>query len=299
MANIIITEKLTRRYGGRVGIQGVDLKVDQGTLFGFLGPNGSGKTTTIRVLLGFLKPSEGSANMFGLDCWRDSHRIKTEVGYFPGDLCLYPWLTCRTALSIFGRARRRDLTDEGFELVEDFELDPDVRVRSMSRGMRQKLGLILALAHRPKLLVLDEPTSGLDPLMQEKLGRRLRAMADAGHTVFFSSHTLSEVQRLCDRVAILCEGRLVADETLEAMRKRAGRAVTIVWQIARNAAKVEPPAFLDVSTRHDRRWQGTLEGPVMELVQWAAGQPIEDLSIGQPDLDSLFRRYYTDVETNA
>ncbi len=297
--SVIVTEQLTKRYGRRVGIQDLNLTVPEGAVFGFLGPNGSGKTTTIRVLLGLLRASEGRATVFGLDCWRDSHIIKAEVGYLPGELRLYPWFTCRKAIRIFGYARKRDLTRRGLELAADFDLDPDVRVSSMSRGMRQKLGLILALAHRPQLLVLDEPTASLDPLMQEKLRRHLRDLAAVGHTIFFSSHTLSEVEGLCDRVAILREGKLVADETLEALRTRAKRVVTIRWHSADRANETKPPEYLDLIERRDQHWQATLAGPVMELVRWCAGQPIDDLTIGQPDLASLFQEYYDEPESHA
>jgi ABC-2 type transport system ATP-binding protein len=294
----LVAEQLTRRYGRRVGIDRLSLSVGEGARFGFLGPNGSGKTTTIRILLGLLKPGRGAARIFGLDCWRHSHRIKAEVGYLPGDLRLYPWLTCREAARIFGRARGRDLSRAAAELAETFELDPDLRVRKMSRGMRQKLGLILALAHRPRLLVLDEPTTGLDPLIQERLFEHLRELAAAGHTIFFSSHTLSEVERLCDRVAILREGRLVADECLETLRARAKREVTIIWQHVA-APLPPPPPFLEVHARDGRAWQATLTGPAMQLVAWCAGRPIEDLAIRDPDLGTLFQQYYRAPEADA
>jgi len=292
---VITIDRLTKRYGRRVGIEDVTLAVPEGTLFGFLGPNGSGKTTTIRILLGLLKSNGGSASIFGKDCWRDSHVIKREVGYLPGDLRLYSWLTCAAALKLFGAIRGRDLNTFGGELAEDFALERDVPVRKMSRGMRQKLGLILALAHKPRLLVLDEPTSALDPLMQEMLCTRLRALAAEGHTVFFSSHTLSEVDQLCDRVAIVREGRLVADETLEQMRARARRLVTIRWRDG-TAVGHPAPAFLDVFERKGRDWKARLTGAVPELLRWSAALPIEDLSVGQPDLATLFQRYYTDPE---
>lgn len=290
--SVITTEQLTKRYGRRIGIEGLNLSVPEGTLFGFLGPNGAGKTTTIRVLLGLLRPSAGGAHIFGLDCWRQTHRVKAEVGYLPGDLRLYPWLTCRSALRIFGDTRGRDVTAAGCDLAAEFGLDPDVRVTRMSRGMRQKLGLILALAHKPRLLILDEPTASLDPLMQHKLYQRLRNLASAGHTVFFSSHTLSEVEHLCDRVAIIREGRLVADETLGALRARARRVVTIRWQSTATPDQMKVPRFIEVHERMGREWHATLTGPAMELLRWGTGRPIEDLSIGQPDLSTLFQQYY-------
>ena len=293
--SVIVVQQLTKRYGRRVGIESLNLNVPEGTIFGFLGPNGAGKTTTIRVLVGLLRPSEGTARIFGLDSWRHRHLINVEIGYLPGDLRLYSWLTCDRALSIFGRIRERDLIDAGRALALDLNLDLDVPVRDMSRGMRQKLGLILTLVHRPKLLILDEPTASLDPLMQEKLYNHLRDLASEGHTIFFSSHTLSEVEHLCDRVAILREGRLVADETLDALRARAKRVVTIHWP---EREVPEPPEFLDVYERRDRQWQASLTGSVMELVRWSAGQPIEDLSIGQPDLALLFQQYYADEESD-
>ena len=289
---MIEIERLTRCYGSRTGVEGVSLRIDAGSLFGFLGPNGSGKTTTIRVLLGFLRPTEGRASLFGRDCWQAGRQIRQDVGYLPGDLRLYPSWTGQQYLKLFGQIRRRDIAAAGGDLADRFSLDMAVPVRKMSRGMRQKLGLLLALAHEPQLLILDEPTASLDPLMQEQLLQLLRALAEKGHTVFFSSHTLSEVERLCDRVAIVREGRLVADETLETLRGRARRRFTIRWVRLTDAADVKPPPFLAVDERRNRTWDGSLTGETPQLVQWAATQPIEDLTIGHPDLDSLFRRYY-------
>jgi len=196
------------------------------------------------------------------------------------------------ALSIFGSVRGRDLNRSGTELAGRFDLDLDVKVRDMSRGMRQKLGLILALAHSPRLLVLDEPTSSLDPLMQQVLHDSLRQLAAAGHTVFFSSHSLGEVEQLCDRVAIVRNGELVADESLAALRERSGHDVTIWWKTGSHAQELTPPEFLKLTRCDDGVWQGTLQGPVQRLVDFLASKPVEDLSIGRPDLESLFRRFY-------
>jgi ABC-2 type transport system ATP-binding protein len=289
--SIIETQSLTRNYGRRRGIESINFSVPQGSLFGFLGPNGAGKTTAIRVMVGLLRPSAGSAKIFGLDCWRDSRSIKADVGYMPGDVRLHPWMDGMRALRIWGQIRRRHLVPYGRELAERFDLDLAVRVRNMSRGMRQKLGLILALAHQPRLLILDEPTVTLDPLMQTAVHKLLREMATAGHTIFFSSHTLSEVDQLCDRVAMIRQGRLVADESLAALRKRAGHHVTIRWPDAA-AASARPPAFLTVELRDAVVWSGMLDGPVERLVHWLGERPFDDLSIGPPDLETLFRSYY-------
>jgi len=289
--SIIATESLARYYGKRVGIEDVSLDIPEGALYGFLGPNGAGKTTTIRVLLGFLRASRGRATVFGLDCWRATDRVKADVGYLPGDLRLYPWMTGTDALRIVGSVRGREMEAEGRRLAEQFDLDLGVRARTMSRGMRQKLGLILAMAHRPRLLILDEPSSGLDPLMQESLRRHLREAAASGRTVFFSSHTLSEVERLCDRIAILREGRVVVEARLEELRRRARRHVEIRWGTSEQADGPAPP-FLRIRERRDHGWTCTLGGPVSELLSWAAGRPVEDLTIGRPDLEELFRSYY-------
>jgi len=293
--SILEIQSLTRRYGERRGVDDVNLAVREGSLFGFLGPNGAGKTTTIRCLVGLLRPTSGTARIFGLDCWHQSRAIKDEIGYIPGDLRLPSWLDGRTALRIWGSVRRRDLRPEGTRLAEQFGLDLAVKVRNMSRGMRQKLGLVLALAHRPRLLVLDEPTVTLDPLMQIVFQEQLREMASAGHTVFFSSHTLGEVEQLCDRVAMIRGGRIVANEPLAELRSRAGHQVTIHWRDAA-AAAVPPPAFLALDRREGLTWHAAIAGPIEPLVTWLAGRPIADLAIGRPDLETLFHRFYANAE---
>jgi ABC-2 type transport system ATP-binding protein len=289
--SLVITEGLTKHYGRRVGVEGLDLRLPEGVVCGFLGPNGAGKSTTLRLLLGFLRPTAGRASIFGLDCWRQSRRIKADLGYLPDDLRLYPYLTARRALDLFGRMRRRDLRASGSAIAEELLLDLDVKVRSMSRGMRQKLGLVLALAHQPRMLILDEPTTGLDPVIQDRLRRRLQDMALRGHTILFSSHTLGEVERLCERIVILREGKVVADETLAELRAAACREVLVRWK-AEGAAATPAPPCLKVLQRRGTVWQCQLVGPVDELVRWLQGRPLEDLVIGRPDMESLFRRHY-------
>ncbi len=290
--DVVAVERLTKYYGRRVGVEDLSLRVPEGTMFGFLGPNGSGKTTTLRVLLGFLKPNVGQARVFGLECWCESAQIKAEVGYLPGDLRLPSWLTCCEAMRLFGRVRGRDLAMAGADLAEEFGLDPNVRVRAMSRGMRQKLGLILALAHQPRLLLLDEPTASLDPLMQDKLYGRLRKVVSAGGTVLLSSHTLNEVENLCSRVAILRNGRLVADESLDRLRSQARRKVTIRWRCVEDAQRGAPPDGVDWTERSGIHWHGVVRGPMTDLLRWAAQQPIDDFTLESPDLAEIFRGYY-------
>ena len=261
-------------------------------LFGFLGPNGAGKTTTIRVLLGFLRPEAGAVKIFGLDCWKDTKAIKRDTGYLPGDLRLPHWMNAEKALSIYGAVRGIDLRPAGSALCDKFDLDPQVKVRDMSRGMRQKLGLVIALAHSPRLLILDEPTSGLDPLIQQILHRTLRDLARAGHTIFFSSHSLFEVEQLCERIAIVRNGTIVADETLAALRDRAGYDVTIRWADKLHASRLAAPSFLKLTRTDNELWEGMLSGPAERLIDFLHGRPVLELLISRPDLESLFRRFY-------
>lgn len=290
--SVINLDNLTRSYGPRRGIEDVSIHVGEGTLYGFLGPNGAGKTTAIRVLLGFLRPTNGAASVFGLDCWRDSALIKRDVGYVPGDLRLWPWMNGHTALKIIGSVRGIDIRPGGRELAERFELDLNVKVRAMSRGMRQKLGLVLALAHKPKLLVLDEPTSALDPLMQDRFRDLLRSLAARGSTVFFSSHTLGEVEALCERVAIVRAGRIVADSTLADLRRQARHEFEIRWT---STTPQPPPAYLTMTHTSPERWTGSLDERSLTdflALLARAGQSVADVRLARPDLETIFRRYY-------
>jgi ABC-2 type transport system ATP-binding protein len=296
---VIDAQRLTRFYGRRVGVQDVSFQVAAGEIFGFLGPNGAGKTTVIRLLLGFLRPTSGQGRIFGCDCWRRRAQICRQVGYLPGDLRLYSWLTGRRALGILARIRGVPLLSAGRELAARFRLELDLPVHKMSRGMRQKLGLILALVHRPRLLLLDEPTSGLDPLMQDVLSDLLRERAAAGDTVFFSSHTLSEVERLCDRIAIVRDGQVVADERMEAMRQRACREVVLTFADLAAAQQLPVPPFLQQVTRIGTRWRAELTGSPTKFLSWAAELPLVDVALSPPRLENLFRRFYDAAQEDA
>jgi ABC-2 type transport system ATP-binding protein len=292
---VIETCDLGRTYGSRRGISQVNLAIERGQIFGFLGPNGAGKTTTIRILLGFLKPNEGHARILGQDCWSKSHMVKRHVGYVPGDVRLYPWLTARRALRIVGKIRGHDLMVEGMRLCEKFSLEPDLPVRKMSRGNRQKVSLVLSLCHRPKVIILDEPTSGLDPLMQAHLMSQLQELSQSGATILFSSHTLSEVEQVCDHVAMVRGGQIVVDETLESLKLRAPRTVTVLLRDDVIAKDVSWPSELQVVKIQGRSVNLQLTGASIDFLKWSAQQPFLDVSIGQPSLETLFRSYY-DIE---
>ena len=294
--NIIQISNLTKRYGSHIGIDDLSLQVAEGELFGFLGPNGAGKTSTIRVLMGLLKADQGNAEIFGKDCGNFGPAIREDIGYMPGDLRIYGWMTCKNGLKISSKVRGKDITKLGLELAERFNLDPNLPARKMSKGTRQKLGLILALAHNPKLLIFDEPTSGLDPLIQETLFDIIRDKTKQGHTVFFSSHTLSEVERLCDRVAILRHGKLIENATISDLRKRAKKHVSIQWQTPDCANDIPVPETLKLVSKTQNSWECYLSGTVTELTDWCGQKPITDLVISPPDLNTVFMEYYNKGE---
>lgn len=308
--SVIVAEDLCRTYGSRRGISDVNLTINPGEIFGFLGPNGAGKSTTIRVLMGLLRATSGSARIFGKDCWRAGPAIRQDVGYVAGDVRLYSWLTTRRGLQMLSKIRGRDLMPDGLKLAERFRLEPDLVVRKMSRGNRQKVALVLALAHSPRLVILDEPTSGLDPLMQDTLMLCLRELARAGHTVMFSSHTLSEVETLCDRIAIIRDGQIVENSTLNALKERSPRQIIVTLREQQSAAMIQWPSGVVVkylpgvpdvaasvalmvapSLRH-RTCIVELLGTSVSFLHWAAEQGFADVVIGAPALEVLFRRYY-------
>src|SRR5579875_3011267 len=209
MSAIIETAKLTKRYGRSRGIIDLTFEIEEGEIFGFLGPNGAGKTTTIRTLMGFLRPSAGRATIAGLDCWSQAAAVKRLVGYLPSEFAFDPSLTGAQILTYLGHLRGGIDRTYVQQLCERLDFDPGKRFREYSRGNRQKLGLIQAFMHRPRLLILDEPTSGLDPLNQQEFYQMVSEARTSGHTVFLSSHVLSEVEQTCTRVGIIREGRLV------------------------------------------------------------------------------------------
>ena len=221
MTAVIHTEQLTKSYGPHRGITELDLDVEEGEIFGFLGPNGAGKTTTMRVLLDLIRPTSGRAEVFGIETTADPVAIHRRIGYLPGEFDLYDRLTGADTIAYF--ANLRGGVDAGYvaELIERLDLDPSRRFKEYSKGNKQKVGLVVALQHRPDLLILDEPTSGLDPLVQRTFFDIVREARTEGRTVFLSSHIIDEVDRTCDRVAIIREGRLVQVDSIDAIRRLA------------------------------------------------------------------------------
>ncbi len=213
---------LTKYYGKRLGIGELSLNVPEGCIYGFLGPNGAGKTTTIRLIMGFLKPTAGTARVAGFDILEDTLEVKKNVGYLPGEVRLLNHLNGYSTVKFISAMRKCKCTDYAKKLADTLDLDLSLKVRFYSKGMRQKLGLVLAMMHQPKILILDEPTTSLDPLVQKTVYELLKSYADDGGTVFFSSHIINEVERICDRVAIVRNGRLVEEASIDDLRAENG-----------------------------------------------------------------------------
>ena len=292
----IETEGLTKRYGSHRGIEGVSFSVRRGEVFGFLGPNGAGKTTTIRTLLDLIHPTAGSARIFGLDSRRDSVAIRGRLGNLPGDFGFGREATGREAVRLLSRLRGIDGSGRAEELARRFRADLDRPLGQLSRGNRQKVGLILAAFHRPELLVLDEPTSGLDPLMQEEFLALVAEERERGAAVFLSSHELDEVQRVCDRVGIVRGGRLIAVERIEDLLGKARRRFTVELRDPAGLERLrELPGVADLEltgNRADFTAAGDLDAVVREL----AAHHVVDLEATHPSLEEVFLGYYQEEE---
>jgi ABC-2 type transport system ATP-binding protein len=299
MPPVIEAQQLTKSYGRFRGIVDVDLAVDQGEIFGFLGPNGAGKTTTIRVLLDLIRPTSGQAKVFGIEASDDPVAIHRRIGYLPGEWNLYDRLTGAETIRYF--ANLRGGIDQAYvdQLVQRLDLDPSRRFREYSRGNKQKVGLITALQHRPELLILDEPTSGLDPLVQQTFNELLFEAKADGRTVFLSSHIISEVERTCDRVAIIREGRIVRLDTVEGVRSLAAHEVEL-----RFAAPVDPAPFAAIEgvanlAAEGRTLRMLVSGPIAPVVRLAARYDLVDFVSREPSLEEVFLTEYASARTAA
>ncbi len=292
MSAVIETERLAKRYGAARGIEDVTLSVESGEVFGFLGPNGAGKTTTIRILLDLLHPTSGSARLFGLDSRRDSLAIRARVGNLPGDFSYDPHLTGRELLSFLAEVRGVRGLGRAPVFAERFKADLERPLGHLSRGNRQKVGLIQALFHDPELLILDEPTSGLDPLVQEEFLDVVQEERGRGTSVFISSHELDEVQRACDRVGIIRDGRLAAVENVADLTRRAYRHVTLEFTAPVDPAEFERLAGVSELASDGTRITFKVEGGLDAVVKAAARHTIHDIEVAQPTLEEIFLTYY-------
>jgi len=288
---------LTKRYGRLVAVNHLDLEVQRGEVFGFLGLNGAGKTTTIRMLLDLLRPTAGSAAVFGYDCQSDNLKSRSSVGYLPGELGIYSDLTGYELLAFLERIEGRTVSREyRNNLAERFKLsDRDLsrRLREYSTGMKRKLGLIQAFQADPPLLILDEPTEGLDPLMQEAFYELLADARNRGRTVFMSSHVLPEVERVCDRIAMLRNGEVVLLSSVEDVRKLASRRVSVSFR-QDVAAPASLPQGYQMTDAKPRIWILRVTGPLGALPSFLATLPVVDLAVEEARLEDVLVKYYRD-----
>src|SRR4051794_15642309 len=289
---IIQTEKLTKSYGAHRGVIDIDLEVDEGEAFGFLGPNGAGKTTTIRTLLDHIRPTSGRALVFGIDTTVDPVEIHRRIGYLPGEFTLYDKLTGGQTIDYFANLRGGVDAAYQADLIRRLDIDTSRRFKEYSKGNKQKIGLILALQHRPDLLVLDEPTSGLDPLVQQTFFEVIREAKAEGRTVFLSSHILGEVEKTCDRVAIIREGRLVKVDRVEALRDLAHHQVELRFTgDVPVGAFAALPGVSDVSSE-ENVLRMRVSGSITPVVREAANYELLDFVSREPSLEETFLAEY-------
>ena len=289
---VVRAEQLSKDYRGGRGVFDLSFQVLEGEVFGFLGPNGAGKTTTIRLMLDLIRPTGGSLSIFGLDSRRGAVRIRRDLGYLPGDLRLYEKLTAHELLKHFAALRRMHDLSEAEALAQRLDLELHVKIGTLSRGNRQKVGIVQAFMHRPRLLVLDEPTSGLDPLVQQEFHKLLKETTDDGRTVFLSSHVLSEVQHVAHRVALVREGRLALLQSVERLRTLAFTRVEASF-----SEEPSPNAFARIDgvqelQRHGRTIIFSLTGPADPLVKALARYRVLRLDIHEADLEDVFLDLY-------
>ncbi len=291
MAHHIETESLTKFYGRQRGIEDLTLSVGPGEVFGFLGPNGAGKTTTIRLLMDLIRPTSGTIRVLGHDLRRDSVAARGHIGYLPGDLALYRDMSGRELLAFFAGLRPGTDLRYAEQLARRLDLDLSRHVHDLSKGNRQKLGVVQAFMHRPDLLILDEPSSGLDPLVQREFHALTREAAARGGTVFFSSHVLDEVERVADRVGIILEGHLAVVDTVPALKARALRVLELEF-----AAPLPADTFLAVPgvravSAHQVFLRCEVIGPVGDLMRLAAAKGLVNVISHEPDLEQIFLSY--------
>ncbi len=300
MTAAIKTEGLTKHYGDVKALIDLDMQVDMGEVFGFLGPNGAGKTTMIRTILDLIRPTSGRAEILGLDTHENAVELRNRIGYVPGDLAMYPTLTGRDTLKYF--ANLRGGVDWSFvgELADRLNSDLDVKVGDYSSGNRQKVGVIQAFMNKPDVLVMDEPSTGLDPLVQREFQKMLREVAAEGRAVFLSSHTLSEVQRVADRVGIIRHGLLVDVQSVEELRKKAIRRVELFFDGPVDGSLFESVPGVRDTRVNEHSVAMSFDGQMDQLLGVATDRyHLIDINSEEADLEEIFLTYYEDEEVSA
>lgn len=286
---------VTKRFGSFVAVDNLSIEVKQGTIHGFLGPNGAGKSTTIRMIMDFIRPNKGELSVFGVRIGRSMPAsIKKRVGYLAGDMELYDDLTATQYLQYIAHLRNSKRASSYSRLCEELEVVMNKKIGSLSRGNKQKVGLVAALMDDPDLLILDEPTTGLDPLMQQRLYKILQEYVRRGNTVFMSSHVLGEVQEVCDVVTFMRQGRVIETVDVKRLLAQTRRRITLHAEDNNDAVLLDPPSTLNVN--HVKRTKKTLVFDVgladRKVMRWIATQPVKDVTITESNLDAIFMELY-------
>ncbi|MFS0862883.1 ATP-binding cassette domain-containing protein [Fredinandcohnia sp. 179-A 10B2 NHS] len=289
--NVTEINNLTKMYGKARGIEDISFHVEEGEIFGFIGPNGAGKSTTIRTLLSLIYPTSGSAKIFGKDTIEFSAEIKKEIGYLPSEVFYYDNMKVKDLLKYSASFYKKDCSKRIKELAEIMELDVNRKIEDLSLGNKKKVGIVQGLLHEPKLIILDEPTSGLDPLMQQRFFELLEEENKKGATILFSSHILSEVQRLCDRVAIIKDGKIVTVEKISTLKENNFKRFTIetASSIDNNYFSIPGVNDLEIS---DKKVSFLFKGNLNTVMAKISGIEITNLSVDEPDLEEIFMHYY-------
>lgn len=294
---IIEIKNLTKQYGKNRGIEKVNLEIYEGEIFGFIGPNGAGKSTTIRSLLNLIFPTSGQASIFGLDCVKDAKNIAKKVGYLPSEVFYYENMKVKELLRYSASFYKKDCSQKINELCEVLELDQNKKIDDLSYGNRKKVGIVQGLLHSPKLIILDEPTGGLDPLMQKKFFECIKKENDNGATIFFSSHILSEVQKLCDRVGIIKNGKILKVETMSQLRENNYKKVAFEYAADGNSQVKHMAAIEGISQfeQKDNNVSFLYRGNINQIVDELSKLDLLQLDFAEPDLEEIFMHYYDET----
>lgn len=296
--SIIEINGLTKDYGNHKGIFDLTFDINEGEVFGYLGPNGAGKTTTIRHLMGFLTPDKGFAQILGKDSRIQAASIMKDLGYLPAEIAFFEGMSGMDFLKFMGEMR--GLTDTTFrdQLIEKFELDTKGHIRKMSKGMKQKLGIICAFMHNPKVLILDEPTSGLDPLMQKTFAELILEEKRKGKTILMSSHSFEEIERTCDRVGIIRSGELVTTENIHDLKEKRRKTYIVTFDTSAAAADFKQKDGYDKTMINGNIAKVSITGNVSRFIQELSGYKILDLDTESSSLEDIFMQYYGDLDKN-
>ena len=289
----IETRKLTKSYGKARGIIDINLRIEEGEVYGFIGPNGAGKSTTIRLLLGLLFPISGGGTIYGLDIVKDSPEIKKEVGFVPSEIYYYDNMSIKQLMEYSTQFYRVSVNSRLKRLAEAFELDLDRKIEDLSQGNKKKVAIVQSLLHQPRLLILDEPTSGLDPLMRSRFFELLKEENERGATIFFSSHVLSDVEKFCHRVAIIKEGELINEDSVSAIKEKSVSRVTYHLKNGVDTDLIQLQGVISPEI-NGNRISFLYRGDRIALLKNLSELPIETITIEEPDLEEVFMHYYDD-----